>query len=357
MSGCKNTVFSGPGAPKALPQGVLLGMGNPLLDIIAHVPEELMKKYDLKPNNAILAEEKHAPIYDELVKEYDFEYVAGGATQNSIRVAQWISQSPGATAFLGSIGKDKFGEELKKACVADGVTTHYYVSDDTPTGVCACVVHEKERSLCTRLDAANEYKHNHTMSNEVQAVINKAQVYYVASFFLTVPEGPESVQAIAKHSVENNKIFCMNLSAEFLIEFFAEPLNKAIPYMDFVFGNESEAAKFGKVRGWDGDLTEIALKLSALPKESGARPRVVVFSQGSDPTIVACNGKVTLYPVPKLDSDLLVDTNGAGDAFVGGFLARLCAGESIDECVRVAHYSARVVIQRSGCTTPSQPDI
>ncbi|RRT52144.1 hypothetical protein B296_00050639, partial [Ensete ventricosum] len=80
--------------------------------------------------------------YDELATKYNVEYIAGGntlcliitilsimlmltsmllvnciysgATQNSIRVAQWMLQIPGATSYMGCIGKDKFGEEMKK---------------------------------------------------------------------------------------------------------------------------------------------------------------------------------------------------------------------------------------------------
>lgn len=50
---------------------VFLGMGNPLLDISADVPDEVLKKYDLKLNNAILAEEVHMPLYKELIDSYE----------------------------------------------------------------------------------------------------------------------------------------------------------------------------------------------------------------------------------------------------------------------------------------------
>lgn len=49
------------------------------------------------------------------------EYIAGGATQNSIRVAQWMLQIPGATSYVGCIGKDEFGEKLKDTVSKDGV--------------------------------------------------------------------------------------------------------------------------------------------------------------------------------------------------------------------------------------------
>lgn len=34
---------------------------------------------------------------------------------------QWMLQIPGATSYMGSIGKDKFGEEMKKNSKAGGV--------------------------------------------------------------------------------------------------------------------------------------------------------------------------------------------------------------------------------------------
>jgi hypothetical protein len=39
-------------------------MGNPLLDIQVRNGEELLKKYNLNANDAILAEEKHHPMLD-----------------------------------------------------------------------------------------------------------------------------------------------------------------------------------------------------------------------------------------------------------------------------------------------------
>lgn len=41
----------------------LFCMGNPLLDMQVRDGEELLKKYDLKSNDAILAEEKHFPMF------------------------------------------------------------------------------------------------------------------------------------------------------------------------------------------------------------------------------------------------------------------------------------------------------
>ena len=44
----------------------LFCMGNPLLDIQVKNGEELLKKYKLNPNDAILADQKHLPMSDIL---------------------------------------------------------------------------------------------------------------------------------------------------------------------------------------------------------------------------------------------------------------------------------------------------
>lgn len=87
-------------------------------------------------NDAILAEEKHKPIYKELIASHKPIYIAGGATQNSIRVAQWMIQEKGATSFIGSVGKDDAGKRLGECATADGVAVHYHEDAETPTGKC-----------------------------------------------------------------------------------------------------------------------------------------------------------------------------------------------------------------------------
>lgn len=56
---------------KAETTPMILGMGNPLLDISANVPMELITRYGVELNSAALAEEKHMPVYKELVESYE----------------------------------------------------------------------------------------------------------------------------------------------------------------------------------------------------------------------------------------------------------------------------------------------
>lgn len=345
------------GRKTALSENTLFGMGNPLLDISAVVDKDFLDKFGLKPNDQILAEDKHKALFEEIVKRNKVEYHAGGSTQNSVKIAQWMLQKPHKVAtFFGCIGKDHFGEILKKKAEEAHVDAHYYEQNQEPTGTCAACITGDNRSLVANLAAANCYKkEKHLDLDSNWELVKKAKVYYIAGFFLTV--SPESILKVAKHASDKNKIFCMNLSAPFISQFFKEPLMKVMPYVDILFGNETEAATFAKELGFEtDDIAEIAKKTQNLPKENTKRQRVVVFTQGKDDTVATVGDRVTMFPVLDIDQNDIVDTNGAGDAFVGGFLSALVQEQALEECIRAGHYAANVIIKRVGCTFPEKPD-
>ena len=57
----------------------------------------------------------------ELSSKPDVEYIPGGATQNSVRVAQWVMRTPGSTAYFGCIGSDEYGKIMRDSATRDGV--------------------------------------------------------------------------------------------------------------------------------------------------------------------------------------------------------------------------------------------
>jgi len=336
-------------------EGLLLGMGNPLLDISVNADKDFLDQYGLEANNAILAEDKHKPMYQQMVDNMTCEYIAGGATQNSIRVAQWLLGVPKATSYFGCIGQDDFGKTLTEKARGEGVNTAYQVNVEKETGTCAVVVTDsgKNRSLVANLAAANLFTEDHVDKVENWALVDKASFVYIAGFFLTV--SPPSIMKIARHIAKTNKVLIMNLSAPFLCQFFKEPMLAALPFVDVLFGNETEAATFAKENDLETeDIKEIAKKIAAWPKENKARTRLVVFTQGDKPVIVCNDGKISEYSVPQLTSEEMVDTNGAGDAFVGGFLAQYVLGSPLPACVETAKNVAQLIIGRSGCTFPTE---
>lgn len=292
---------------------MFLGMGNPLLDISAVVKKEMLDKYNLKANDAILYEKED--LFQELVKDYKVEYIAGGATQNTMRVAQWIlGTNTKATVYFGCVGNDETAKTLQDCAKAAGLEARYQVNQDHPTGKCAVLITGQDRSLVTKLDAANHFTPDHLEPN--WDVVEKAKYFYSSGFFLTV--SPDSMVKVGQHAAKAGKVFAMNLSAPFLSQFFSEPMARVMAYANIVFGNETEAEAFAEKNNYGTkDIKTIAQKIADIPLESGAK-RTVVITQGAEPVVVVKDGKTTEYPVQKLSTDQIVDTNGAGDAFVAG---------------------------------------
>lgn len=91
-----------------------------------------------------------------------------------------------------------------------------------------------------------------------------------------------------------------------------------MPYTDYVIGNETEMLAYAESHSWGiTDLVEIGKKIAKLPKKNTKQPRVVVVTQGTDPTIAAISNssgdvEVKQTPIRKLATEQINDTNGAG---------------------------------------------
>lgn len=299
------------------------------------------------------------PIFKEAAAMPGVTFIAGGAAQNAARGAQYVLPA-NSVVYFGSVGKDQFSEQLLKANEAAGVFSNYLVNEDIPTGKCAALINGNNRSLATDLAAANHYKLEHLQKPENWKLVEEAKFFYVGGFHLTVC--PPAIQALGKHAAETNKVFSMNLSAPFLPQFFKEPLDASSVYWDYLIGNESEALAYAESHGIDStDITTIAQAIAVLPKANTARPRVVIITQGLEDTVVVTANKfeagaetsVQKFPVHAIASSEIVDTNGAGDAFAGGFLGALVQGKPIAECVDVGQWLASLSLRELGPSFPT----
>lgn len=338
-----------------MPEGILLGMGNPLLDITVYTDPSFLERYDLKPNNAIIASELHQDLFLDMVKNMNPHYIAGGATQNSIRVAQWLLQRQRATTFFGGVGDDSFQHILEERAAEVGVKVKYQVNAGRRTGVCGAIITGEDRSLVTELGAAQLFTEEYLHEGHNWEYVEKAQYFYIGGFI--VPVSPKAVLSVARHCTKHGKTLVMNLHATFLGKHFADPSLGLLEYIDILFGNGDEAAEYALQAGLGvTDIKDIASKTAALPKANPGRLRMVVFTRGKSSTIIAFDGKVQEVPVMPIPRELIKDTNGCGDAFVGGFLSQLAQGRPLEDCLRCGSYAATVVIQNYGCTFPPKPD-
>lgn len=314
-----------------------------------------------------MARDEHKDLCEDLVKNYTVEYTAGGSAMNVMRVVAGIYRSQGIegrSLFTGCIGHDKFAEVMKKKASDDGVLANFATSRETPTGTCAvCLSNQgKSRSLCAFLGASEKFTDQHLKDNWVE-LVEKTDIIYMSGFLIAV--SPASYHLLGEHIAKNEsdkKKFCLNLSAPYLSQVFGAELEKIIKYVDVIFGNDEEARAFAQLKKYDcKSLEEIARQIVLEPKTRSSIGRMVIITQGHENIIVvhqdskaSSNDNLTVrtFPVPSVEDNLIVDTNGAGDAFAGGFISQMALGESLEASIEMGIFAAQEIIKVSGINFP-----
>ena len=81
--------------------------------------------------------------------------------------------------------------------------------------------------------------------------------------------------------------------------------------------------------------------------------RLAVVTCGAQGAVCATQSDTWDFPLPSALTDQeTVDTTGAGDAFLAGFLSQLLSGRPLAQCVLTGHRTARLVIGQIGCRLP-----
>lgn len=366
----------------------LCGLGHPLLDITAVVPESFLTKYRVERGVPSLATDEQVDLFPELSAFKDVRYVPGGAAMNTIRVARWMLGSSCdslACRFIGAIGNDDFGQKLRAELEKAQIEPVFHVASSSttrdvdgkakvvseagpPTGTCGVLVVDKERSMVTNLGAAREVPQSFLHSQAVQTAINESDVFYMEGFFFNIISNPETHRNIASvTSASPNKIFVANISAPFLCYSYKSEWKDLIPALDVLIGNEVDWMAFAPVvLGWEDGmaLETVASRTASLPinrpEHHPLGGRAVIITRGTKPTIVAYHDqkqlKVRLFKVPLVDPDKVVDDCGAGDSFAGGFLAGLALHKPLPACIHAGMYAAGITVQAVGCSVPAETD-
>ncbi|ESN90364.1 hypothetical protein HELRODRAFT_185207 [Helobdella robusta] len=336
-------------------EGVLFAIGNPLLDLIGEVKPEFLQKHKLNPEDCIVLTSHPTDIVNDFLSNHKVLHVPGGATQNSIRIAQWLIGVPHATSFMGCIKRDEIGQILEKKVRDEQVNCCYVYDDSEPTGKCVICLTGSQRTYVAYLGAARHLKSSHLDDPLIWSHVAKARYYYFSGFPLI--NCPDVLLRVSRFAVENDRLVAFNLSTVSICRDYLPQVLQLLPYIDVLFGNQEEAYAFAQAKGLQlTEIRDIALYMARYRKENGKRGRHIILTNGDQPTLVVQEGVITEFPVIRMDPKDVVDLNGAGDAFVGGFLAQLVQGGSIQDCIRSANYAANFIIQQSGCQLPFKPD-
>lgn len=250
----------------------------------------------------------------------------GGKGANQAAAAALLGAS---VAFLGRVGDDGFGEPLVRALRGNGVDTSLVKqAEGASTGTAFITVTADGENAITVAPGANRRLTPRDVE-EAREAVRGARVLVIQ---MEVPR--ETVRRAVEVSGEEGTRVVLNLAPPF------EVPRAVLEGLDPLVVNEHEAAfLLGRpVEGVEGAL-------DAVPDLISLGPRSTVVTVGSNGAVYAEGETSEHVPAPRAE---VVDTTGAGDAFVGALAFRLAREDTLKEAVSYAVRAGAAAVTREG---------
>ena len=273
------------------------------------------------------------PKIGETIVGSGFKMGPGGKGSNQSVASARVGAK---VTFISKIGGDAFGEIALKTWKDEGIVARAAQSDKEPTGAAYIFVNHDtgENAIIVYPGAGGAIS--------VADVDAAADAIRSAKVFVTQLEQPA---ASAQRGLEIAR-------AAGVVTVFnpapAEPIPDAIyPLCDYIVPNETEAATLtGLSVATLGDAKRVGDALLA----KGARNALITLGERG---ALLHNSKSSIE-IPAFSAGPVVETTGAGDAFVGGFAAAMARGTDPVEAARFGCAVAGISVTRPG-TAPSMP--
>ncbi|GLZ80206.1 ribokinase [Actinorhabdospora filicis] len=278
-------------------------------------------------NMDLVATAPTLPKPGETVLGHGFATVPGGKGLNQAVAA---ARAGARTAFIGAVGDDAFGAQLREALTADGVDVSGLREAPGASGVALIAVDDAGENSIVVAPGANATVDALTAAD--LGGLSGARV------LLCQLEVPEPAIVAAGKATGDTTLMILNAAP-------ARPLSaELLATVGLLVVNEVEAAMLS---GWDADPLTALLRVV---------PRVVVTLGGAGSRYADAEGARLDVPAPKVP---VVDTTGAGDCFTGALATAIAEGRPMEEALRWATAAGALAVQKTGATTslPHRADI
>lgn len=269
------------------------------------------------------------PNAGETIHGSDPVFLPGGKGGNQ---AVAVAAAGAQVLMIGAIGSDATGELAVESLTKSGIDTRGVSTKEGPTGTAFIFVEEAGENLIVVTPGANAL----IGADEVQDQISKfggKNTLVLCQLELPL----EIVERAAKVTHEMNGRFVLNLAPAIHV---SESLLSAC---DPLIVNESEATLLtGNQVSSIQDAIELVQALASIARSA-------VITLGADGAVYSDGSKVVHVPGEKVD---VVDTTGAGDAFVGALVAELSFGKTLDEAVAAGIVAGARAVQHFGAQPP-----
>ena len=334
----------------------IIAIGNPIVDILAETDKETLQRYKLIFGGTFFADEYNMGFFDELESKTQVTYIPGGSIQNTLRVANWClnmeEENKGKffVTMLGAIGQDSYKEKIMNALKSADVIPLLQPIPNISTSRCGVGICQKERCLLPHIKASNCLTDEFVKEHEDEIFNNDALL--IEGYFLQ--ERYDLCKYLCNMFKRAKKMIILTLSAVFMVQSHREKIMEIAQNSDMVVGNLEEFEAFAEVQRTDPQTTIAKAHEKLSPKE-----RLFVVTDGANGVYVTkydYNKKGLDYFLQsfpnKLKNEDICDLNGAGDAFLGGFLSQYMKGASLEQCCKVGNDASYIIIKNVGCTFP-----
>ena len=273
------------------------------------------------------------PKIGETIVGSGFKMGPGGKGSNQSVASARVGAK---VTFISKIGRDAFGDIALKTWKDEGIVARAAQSDKEPTGAAYIFVNHDtgENAIIVYPGAGGAIS-----PTDVEAA---ADAIRSAKVFVTQLEQPA---ASAQRGLEIAR-------AAGVVTIFnpapAEPIPDSIyPLCDYIVPNETEAAA---LTGLSVATLNDAKRVGDALLAKGAKNALITLGERG---ALLHNSKSSIE-IPAFSAGPVVETTGAGDAFVGGFAAAIARGIDPVEAARFGCAVAGISVTRPG-TAPSMP--
>lgn len=274
-------------------------------------------------------------IFD--IESYPLDKIAMTIGGDAINEATIISRLGHKVALMSRIGKDAVGNFILEACEKDNIDTksiHIDENVDTSINV-GLVTDDGERTFVTN---RNGSLWKTTIVDIDFDRFKDARLLSLASIFNNPLLDGNALVKIFQKAKKNKMIICADMIKGRLGETL-DDIREALNYVDYFFPNYEEASLMtGKTELCD--IADIFLDCGI---------KNIVIKTGKKGCFIK-NKQQTLQ-IPACKDIKAIDTIGAGDNFVSGFITGILEGKKLEECAKLANVTAAISVQSLGATT------
>ena len=307
----------------------IVGIGNAIVDIVAHVDDSFLNDHNLEKGAMTLID---STVSDQLYAAVDsVTECSGGSGANTVAVLATLG---GKGVYVGKVRDDALGQTFRQDIHALGATFETSPLEDGPaTARCMVfVTPDAERTMQTYLGACVELGPDDIDEETIAA----AHVTYMEGYLWDPPQAKQAFLKAAKIAHESGRLVSLSLSDSFCVtRHHDEFLALVRDHVDVLFANEDEIMTLYGASSFDEALQKVRHHCGIAALTRGPGGSVVV--SGND-----------IHVLDAAPADKVIDTTGAGDAYAGGFLYGLTQGCSIADCGRIGGIAASDIIGQFG---------